>query len=122
MKGLLRGIGWIGKVIAAVVIAVIVIVVIIAAAASSGVKQVQKESNEHAITQAQYDATRLGSSETAVRARLGVPNSSDSSSAQVGSAPVGQECVYYNEKGQLLHTFQFCFDQSSHKLEVKNSL
>jgi hypothetical protein len=110
------------KIAVGATVALIVVIVLIAVLVSAGAKQAQKESDKHAITQAQYDSIRLGTSEATVRARLGAPNSSDSSQAQFGSAPVGQDCIYYNRKGELLHIFQFCFDHGTHKLEAKNSV
>ena len=59
-----------------------------------------------------------------VETKLGVPQSRSEFSTEVeglGDDPIGQTCIYYGRKGQLLSLYQFCFDINTKRLETKSS-
>ena len=91
---------------------------------AGGVDEATKEQNETAITLAQFRSVKLGTSEGAVRARLGKPGDRQEFENEIPELDVksSSSCIYYNEKDKELfegRSFQFCFDDR--KLTSKNS-
>jgi uncharacterized protein DUF2510 len=77
-----------------------------------------KTKNGHAISKQQFDSLQLGSSEDAVRQRLGTPREQEAYERR-GAAV---DCLYYNEQGRSRFSqpyFQLCF--AGGRLYVKRS-
>jgi hypothetical protein len=96
-----------------------------AALIGGAVNEVQKDSDKTAITLEQYRSVDVGQdTREAVMARLGEPSSSNEVEVEgfTANEPYGSECVYYNQKGQILSIYQFCFDTGTGKLQSKVSI
>lgn len=97
-------------------------VALIGGAANEVDKNIKRDQNRNAITNAQARSIALGTTRRAVEAELGPPkDTQESENAGLGS----DSCIYYNLKGgQLLDRWQFCFDGrgGSGKLRSKNRL
>jgi hypothetical protein len=92
----------------AIIVAIVVLVVGCAALIGAGVDSAVEESNEHAITKAQYDSIENGMSRSEVEDELGPPG--DAQDFDLEGLP-DSSCIYYNETDELLgNYFQFCFD------------
>lgn len=88
-------------------------------------EEVQKESDKHAITPAQYKSVKIGDTKKQTIKKLGEPMSEDSTEAEVpkeledfGGGKV--ECIQYNRKGELASLYQFCFTDG--RLDIKSSI
>jgi len=112
------------KIALGLVLGITLLIVGCTALLGAGVNSAQKDSDKTAITQAQYDATKVGEKRSVVEARLGKPSSKDQFSTEVEGIkdPVGETCVYYNRRGDFASTFQLCFDINTDKLESKTSI
>jgi hypothetical protein len=77
-----------------------------------GASEVQAESNEHAITQAQYGSVSNGMHRSEVEALLGEPTSDQDMNVSVEELGIesNHQCMYYNEVDELASMFQFCFE------------
>lgn len=95
------------KIVVGVVIAGIVLVVGLVALLGGAASEIQKESDEHSITKEQYEQVKKGTSLKQVKADLGEP--SDQQNTQMDGLGE-QDCIYYNQKGDLASMYQFCFD------------
>lgn len=77
---------------------------------SVGFNEVQKATDKHAITQAQFDSVKTGArgnTRKRILARFGEPQVVEFEEQQ----PPGQrDCIYYNRRGELISTYEFCFD------------
>lgn len=93
----------------------------VAAAVAGGVHYVTGRVEAHAVTQAQFDATRLGQSRTTVERRVGKPPGD----LQIGHPPrvsPGMACTFYPQKGvavSRMKVYRFCYVTG--RLRVKNS-
>lgn len=95
-----------------------------------GLNETQKESDEHAITPAQFREIRTGMTLAEVEDLVGVePASSQELEVDTQelkglgvdtTAHSGMTCRYYNRKGDLLSLYQLCFDGRD-RLESKAS-
>jgi len=78
----------------------------------AGFNAVQKEADKHAITQTQYESVKTGArgnTRKRILARFGEPQPVEEVEDDL---PTDQtDCLYYNRKGQVLLTYQFCFDE-----------
>lgn len=107
------------KVAAGILLAAVLLIGGCAALIGGAATEVQKESDEAAITAEQYQS--VGSDDTldSVIAEFGEP--SDRQDME-GSVPeggedlgitegdVGNTCIYYNKPGEIISPYQFCFD------------
>lgn len=115
------------KVIVGMIIGATILIVGCAALISSGAKQVQQESDKHAITLHQFHRMHVGMTLTQIRAIAGVHEAS-ADSFQVdeskigGTTHSGQHCVYFNQLGHLLSIYQVCIDNDSHHVTSTSSL
>ena len=76
----------------------------------AGFNAVVTEADKHAITQTQFDSVKTGArgnSRKRVLARFGVPQPVE---VDDDVAEARTDCIYYNRKGDLLATYEFCFD------------
>jgi uncharacterized protein YxeA len=104
------------KIVVGIVIAAIVLVVGLIALIGGAANEVQKESDQHSITKAQYESVKKGTSLKDVKAKLGEP--SDKQNTQVEGLGE-QDCIYYNKEGEIASMYQFCFDNK--RLASKSS-
>ena len=78
----------------------------------AGFNAVVEEADRHAITQTQFDSVKTGArgnSRKRILARFGEPQPVEEVQDDL---PAGEtDCVYYNHKGQILLTYEFCFDE-----------
>ena len=111
------------KIALGIVLGCTVLIVGCAALIGSAADDVQEESDRTAITQQQYREIRRGATRSEVEAALGEPASADEWSTEIDGLdePVGSTCVYYGRKGELLPSYQFCFDVNTGELESKSS-
>lgn len=104
-------------------VAIIGLVVLIGAAATEVGKQLDAEQAAHAITPAQFDAVKLGWSESHVIRELGKEpedRQDFESAGLINDEPQNSSCIYYNRAGGTFgDMYQLCF--SDGKLESKNS-
>lgn len=96
---------------------------LIGSAANEAVKSLDAEQQAHAITKDQYDAVKIGWSESKVISELGKePENKQEfeNESFVGDEPSNSSCIYYNKDGgDFGDVFQFCFDEK--KLTSKNA-
>lgn len=101
------------KTILKIVIALIIFTVLCvggcAALVGSAADQVQKDSDEHSITVDQFKSVKVGSSKADVIKSLGEP----SDKQHMKTKGMSSDCIYYNIKGDVLSSYQFCFTNGS---------
>jgi PBP1b-binding outer membrane lipoprotein LpoB len=107
------------KIAAGVVLASILLIAGCAALVSAGANEVQKESDETAITHAQFKGVEKGATRADVEADLGEPSDVQETDVSAFETSTSFDCIYYNKKGELLSLYQFCFDDG--KLTSKAS-
>jgi hypothetical protein len=107
------------KIAGGLVLASVILIAGCAALVAGGANEVQKESDETAITHAQFRAVEKGSTRAAVEADLGTPSDVQESEISGFGETLESDCIYYNRKGELLSMYQFCFDNG--KLTSKAS-
>jgi len=115
------------KIALGILLAVVVLIVGCGVLLGAGINEAQKDSDKTAITQAEYDSVKTGSSGNTrerLEKRFGEPQSQqDIETSDIEGIPnsaSGLECIYYSREGQLASLFQFCFD-SSGRVESKSS-
>ena len=88
---------------------------------STGVHEVKRQLDQHAITAQQFRSVREGSSRGALVEELGVDPIANTSLDNEGVPSYQQykSCVYYSRKGATLGFFEFCFKKD--KLVAKRS-
>jgi hypothetical protein len=77
----------------------------------AGFNAVVEELDNHAITQAQFDSVKTGArgnSRKRILARFGEPQPVEMVEDDLPKHQT--DCLYYNRKGQVLLTYEFCFD------------
>ena len=77
----------------------------------AGFNAVQKEADKHAITQTQFDSVKTGAhgnSRQRILARFGAPQPVEAVEDDLSTDQT--DCLYYNHKGAVLQTYEFCFD------------
>jgi hypothetical protein len=107
------------KIALGVILAVILLIAGCTALLSAGVSEAQSESDKTAITQAEYEAVKKGSSRVEVEAMLGKPSDIQESEIEALGETYSSDCIYYNRDGDLASMYQFCFDND--KLTSKAS-
>lgn len=95
------------KIIVGIVAASIILIVGLVALIGGAANEVQKESDESAITQADFESVKKGSSMKEVKDQLGEPE--DEQVTQMEGMK-DSTCIYYNQKGDIASMYQFCFD------------
>ena len=102
------------KVAGGIVAGVLILVVGLVACIGVAANEVQDESDEHAITLAEFRAAAVGEdTESQLRRRFG-PTADDQEfeSRIEGIGGATSSCISYNQEGELLTAYQFCFDAS----------
>lgn len=114
------------KVTAGVIVGLVVIIVgctaLLAGGANEVSKEIEREQNRNAITNAQARGVKLGTTRRTVEERFGPPKS-DQESTNEGLGD--DSCIYYNVRGsENFSSWQFCFEGTgmSGKLRSKNRL
>lgn len=107
------------KIALGVILAVVLLIAGCTALLSAGVSEAQSESDKTAITRAEYEAVKKGSSRAEVEATLGKPSDVQESEIQSLGETYSSDCIYYNQEGELTSLYQFCFDND--KLSSKAS-
>ena len=110
------------KVMLGILLAGCVLMVGCALLVGGAVNEVQKESDAHSITRAQFDSIQVGTSKSAVIDRLGEPDPDsiqDTSSTDLQGGTAKSSCIYYTKRGEIVSRYQFCFDGA--KLQTKAS-
>lgn len=89
-------------------------VALVGTAVDHAAKEIGKEQEKHAISQAQFDAMALGTPKATVLSTLGKqPEDTSSFSSQAGNVTVKSDCIYYWETGRTFGSwYQLCFDTS----------
>jgi hypothetical protein len=100
------------KIAGGIILAFVLLIAGCTALIGVGANEVQKESNEHAITRAQYRAIKSGMTRAQVEAKLGEPANDQDMNVSVEELSVASntQCIYYNEKDEIVSMYQFCFD------------
>jgi hypothetical protein len=95
---------------------------LVGGAANEVDKELKREQNANAITNAQARSLKLGTTRAKVEQRFGAPRDTQESE----NAGLGKDsCVYYNVKGgKTFDSWQLCFegDGTAGKLRSKNRL
>ena len=109
------------KIALGIVLGFVLLIVGCGALVGTAANEVQAESNENAITQAQYAGVTNGMSRSEVEAMLGEPTSDQDMNVSVEELGIesNTQCIYYNEKDEILSMYQFCFENG--KLNSKAS-
>jgi hypothetical protein len=101
---------WVLGSIGVVIIAIVVLVAVVVDHVAHDLTSLE---SKHAITQTQFDAVKLGTSQPAVEAQLGKTPQDTSTFVNQGILKAGQisgSCLLYNETGHVFGTFyEFCF-------------
>jgi hypothetical protein len=89
-------------------------VAIVGTAVDHAAKEIGREQEKHAISQAEFDAVQLGTPKATVLATLGKePEDTSSFKSQAGNATVQSDCIYYWESGRTFGSwYQLCFDSA----------
>ncbi|MGH2941914.1 MAG: hypothetical protein ACRDLN_03945 [Solirubrobacteraceae bacterium] len=103
------------KVTLGIVLGCTVLIAGCAALIGAGVDGAQRDSDETAITSAQYGNALVGGvTRSEIEADFGTPRSSDEIKTSgidgIPQSGFSQQCIYYSRKGELASLFQFCFD------------
>lgn len=95
--------------------------VMVGGAANEVSKDMKKDQAANAISYKQFRTAKIGSSEKALIAKYGKPESrQEARQADIESGEDTSTCVYYNRQGgSFPDSYQFCFDND--KLTSKNS-
>jgi hypothetical protein len=96
---------------------IVLVIVLFVVAVGKAVHDLDAEQRSHAISQRQFEAVKLGTSQADVEAQLGKsPQNAQTFVTKkiLSSGQISSSCLYYNETGHFFGTYyQFCFSTGS---------
>lgn len=114
------------KIALGIVLGCTVLIVGCVALIGAGIDEAQDESDEAAITQADYASVKTGAQGNTRKRlidRFGEPAQQHEFETEgiTPDDPIGSECIYYNREGELAALYQFCIDAQTGRVESKSS-